>query len=797
MQRLDRLTRTLPLPALWLVLLGPGACGDDATATAEPGQDGVDGQDGQNGNDGQDGRPGNDGQDGQDGQPGQGGQDGNDGQPGNDGNDGQPGNDGSDGQDFSRAPRSAVVSLGFVDDLGTGATNVAELVKALVQQHVEAKPLAGSQFPLAPASTDSVRAIAGLRASVMVRWLDPLGYEDSAEAPRFGANNDYIAYFGDGWNAKAGDPPQWHGSGSAGWFWVNHEYVSGDTPTGTTAPTSQHAILADFLARLGVLGNDVTSDVWDDASLATYVREHKRQVGGSWLHAVQDPASGEWLLDRGAAAVRYDASSATLTTITGLSFEKPDTDDMGAPLPANNLAAGIMSDCSGAQTPWGTVISAEENVQDYYGDLEECWSGQQFVLAAGCDPGAAITLDNTPTDDGAFSVGTDVNARHARDRYGYLVEIDPGQAPGEYYGKTGPGIGHQKLGSIGRAHWENAAFVVDADWTLPVGQPMVLYAADDRRSGRIYKWVSKGSVLPGMKREELRALLGAGELYVAHFADLDHATGTTLAGGKEATESAPGKGRWIWLSTANASDEAPNAGTAAGAAGTKVGAALKDMSWNAIGGFAGDEDVRKALFTASNKLGVMELNRPEDIEWNPKDPGGKPRLYVAFTKHGGQTALDKDGVLYPPDQWAMNAPKRADSVGTIFAIEESDPGKPAGSLDFTYFKVLQGSKGAGAFDVANPDNLLVDANGGLWFGTDGNFGTNGHADGLYYLDLDPAHRAGQPGVVNASWGVGFRVVAGPSDAEATGPALSSDMRTLFFAVQHPGEDRFSQWPGTP
>ena len=145
----------------------------------------------------------------------------------------------------------------------------------------------------------------------------------------------------------------------------------------------------------------------------------------------------------------------------------------------------------------------------------------------------------------------------------------------------------------------------------------------------------------------------------------------------------------------------------------------------------------------------------------------------------------------------MNAPKREDSVGTIFAIEESDPAKPAGSKSFTYFKVLQGSKGAGAFDVANPDNLMLDADGGLWFGTDGNVGTNGAADGLYYLDLDPAPRAGEPGVVKPSWGVGFRVVAGPSDAEATGPAFSSDMRTLFFAVQHPGEDRFSQWPGTP
>ena len=34
----------------------------------------------------------------------------------------------------------------------------------------------------------------------------------------------------------------------------------------------------------------------------------------------------------------------------------------------------------------------------------------------------------------------------------------------------------------------------------------------------------------------------------------------------------------------------------------------------------------------------------------------------------------------------------------------------------------------------------------------------------------------------------------PSDAEATGPAFSADMRTLFLSVQHPGEDRDSVWP---
>ena len=304
----------------------------------------------------------------------------------------------------------------------------------------------------------------------------------------------------------------------------------------------------------------------------------------------------------------------------------------------------------------------------------------------------------------------------------------------------------------------NTTFAVDGDWKPIPDQPIVMYGGDDRRSGRIFKWVSKSPYKPGMTRAQIRGLLAEGYLYVAHFADLDNATGTTLEGGAEATESKPGHGQWILLSVANAADVAPNAGTAAGAKDTKVGAALKDMQWNGIGGFADDDALRLALFTACNKLGIMELNRPEDIEWNPNDPSGTPRLYVAFTKHGKQTALDDAGVMFKPDEWAMKAPTRADAVGTIFAIQEADPGKPGASKAFTFFKAFQGTEGSGPFDAGNPDNILIDRDGGVWFGTDGNFGLNGHADGVYYLDLDPMHRAGTMGVTTPSYGLAFRVV---------------------------------------
>ncbi|MDC3953996.1 PhoX family protein [Polyangium jinanense] len=771
-----------------------GACGSDGKDGAN-GRDGLDGQDGAQGpqgETGQQGEQGPQGDPGAPGEPGTQGPEGNPGAPGEPGPQGPAGEPGITWPDPSR-PLSGMVALAFMDDLGTGAADLGQYVRTRVDQVAKGTLPPGVQFPLANAATDSVRAIAGLSGNVVATWLDPLTFDQSHTAPRFGANNDYVAFFGDGWDAAAGAAPQWNGSGASGWMWVNHEYISNTAPTATTAPVGQHLTLATYLRSMGVLENDVTSNEWSDASRSTYVQEAKRQNGGSWFHVVQDPASGEWEVDRGAKAVRYDATSHTLLRITGITAVADDHDDQGNALPSG-VVSGIMGDCSGGQTPWGTVITAEENVQDFYGDLEAFWTSEQkLVLGAGADPGGPITFETKASPTSEYGMSPDPLTHHARDLYGYLVEIDPGQPEGEYEGKTTKGVGHKKLGAMGRARWENATFAVDAQWKLVPNQRIVVYAGDDRRSGRIFKFVSKNPYTAGMTRAETRALLDEGSLYVAHFAGLDSTTGITmLATGQAPTESQPGTGQWILLSTTSTAI-APNA-AALGEPGKTVGAALMDIDYNGLGGFLSDDDVRRALFTACAKVGIMELNRPEDVEYNPKDPSGTPRLYVAFTNHGRKTQLDQQGKLIAPAEHDATSPKRPDALGNVFAFQEANPADPGASTSFTFFRVWAGTKAAGPYDAANPDNLVIDRDGGVWFGTDGNFGTNKTADAIYFLDLDPAHAAGQPGVVSATFGKAFRVVAVPSDAEATGPALGPDMRTLFVSVQHPGESVWSVWP---
>lgn len=693
-------------------------------------------------------------------------------------------------------PLSSMVAL-----VQRNLRSIPAQVRRYVDQYAKGTLPAGVVFPLPNTTSDSVRSISNVGHNVVAKWLDPLTSNTSGTAPRYGANTDFLAYFGDGWNADwngdaVGSAPQFKGSGKTGWMWANHEYISNARPTATSAPTGQHLTFAKFLKDAGLLTNDVTSSTWAQTDLDAYTRQYKRQIGGSWFRVQLDEATKQWHLVPNNGATRYDSTSSTLVSIVG---HRPrlDRDDAGLFLPPG-VIPGILGDCSGAQTPWGTVITGEENVQDFYGDLETAWtSAQKFVPGAGFDPGSFITPTLTSASSGEFGQISSPLERHNRDAYGYAVEIDPG-LPGEtFYLSTnqfgGDGFGHRKIGDLGRARWENVTFAVGPDYKLIPNQPVVLYGGDDRRSGRIFKWVSKAPYLVGMSRSEVRALLDNGTLYVSHFAGLDNATGLTLkATGASPTESSPGQGQWIYLSTLS-TDVAPNA-AALGKPGTTVGQALRDVSWNGIGGFRNDNDVRTVLFTASNKIGAMELNRPEDIEWNPRDPSGTPRLYVAFTNHARQVALNQDGVLFPPAEHAANSPLRPDPTGAVFALEEADTANPAASKTFKYFAVWVGTRSAGLFDAADPDNIMLDSQGGVWFGTDGNFGTNGTADALYYLDLDPRHREGAPGISTPTYGKAFRFAAVPSDAEVTGPAFSSDETTIFLSVQHPGEERPSTWP---
>lgn len=674
--------------------------------------------------------------------------------------------------------------------MGTGATNWADMVKALVSQYGNGTLPGGTTFPM---NNEAIEVVAGLGSApvdVVVKWGDRL--TNKITGPRFGANCDYLSVFGDGWNSNwtggvVNNAPQFNGSGSSMWVWVNHEYISNNSPSTTSAPTGQCLTMAQWLKSYGVLANDVTADAWADTEVDAWDRNHKRSIGGTWFKIEKNATSGAWELNTDAAAKFYDGTSQTLVSITGYTLQQNETDDMGNPLPTG-VVPGILGDCSGGTTPWGTIITAEENVQGYYGDLQPWWSGsQQLVAGSGASPGKIIEIDYSPSQGTDFGRMLREGERKQRESYGFLVEIDPGVSPSKYYTSAnsgGDGVGHRKIGSMGRARWENATIATDGDFKLVNGQPIVMYAGNDRRSAHIYKWVSASNYTTGMTKAQVRALLDTGSLYVAHFADLSNANGMDHINGQPWDDvTNRGNGTWIELDINNTTQIAPNA-AALGDAGKTVGAALRDVNWNGLAGYANQNQVLATLFTASLKLGVMELNRPEDLEWNPNDLSGTPRLYIAFTNHTSRPACNQQGVLTP------NVAARGDAVGAIFVMEETNAGNPGASTSFTFWSAARGSTGTGAFSFGDADNIMVDKDGGVWFGTDGYRGVNGTSDSLYYLDTNPANKA----LTTPTWYLPFRVISGPNDSEATGPCFSPDMGTIFFNVQHPGESLTTTWP---
>ena len=142
----------------------------------------------------------------------------------------------------SGAPLAGMVAVVLRNPGPTIADNLSDYIKELVALYnTDRARLGGGRFPLENAATDTVRVLDGLQRNVVVKWLDPLTFAEGPDAPRFDANADFLAYFGDGWNSGweggvIGSPPQFSGSGTSGWIWSNHEYVSNQAPTLTSAP---------------------------------------------------------------------------------------------------------------------------------------------------------------------------------------------------------------------------------------------------------------------------------------------------------------------------------------------------------------------------------------------------------------------------------------------------------------------------------------------------------------------------------------------------------------------------------
>lgn len=275
-----------------------------------------------------------------------------------------------------------------------------------------------------------------------------------------------------------------------------------------------------------------------------------------------------------------------------------------------------------------------------------------------------------------------------------------------------------------------------AEFALAPSGQVVLYMGDDERFEYAYKYVSAEAWDP-LKRGMGQSLLENGTLYVARYDD-------------------DGSGEWLPLVYGeNGLDES--------------------------NGFSSQGDVLIKTRLAADVLGATRMDRPEDMQQNPVTK----RVYLALTNNTQRTADDTD----------PSNPRPSNSWGHVIEMTEAGDDPTATSFSWEIFLLCGDPNDESTYfagfpkdmvsPIANPDNLTFDADGNLWIATDGQPGTLELADGLFAVPTTGPQR----GYVAQF----LSVVAG---AETCGPQFTDDFRTLFVAVQHPGEDGTLDEPQT-
>ncbi|MDG2014092.1 MAG: PhoX family phosphatase, partial [Pirellulaceae bacterium] len=162
--------------------------------------------------------------------------------------------------------------------------------------------------------------------------------------------------------------------------------------------------------------------------------------------------------------------------------------------PTGKKGAGTLNNCSGGVTPWGTVLSGEENFHEYFvGALNapgEAENHARYGVGNACDSAIyrldqRFHLDQAPCEP---------------NRFGWVAEIDP------YHPDSTP----VKRTALGRMKHEGAATSISHDGRV------VVYMGDDETFEYFYKFVTAGTFDPKNPRAA-KDLLDEGTLYVAKF----------------------------------------------------------------------------------------------------------------------------------------------------------------------------------------------------------------------------------------------------------------------------------------
>ncbi|SCF11797.1 hypothetical protein GA0070216_105157 [Micromonospora matsumotoense] len=557
--------------------------------------------------------------------------------------------------------------------------------------------------PIPPNQLDTLVVPNGYDHHVVIRWGDPVlpgaprfdlrGQTAAAQAKQFGYNNDFVGVL----------PLDRRGKRAL--LVVNHEYTNED------------------LMFPGFTGLDNLT--------VEQVRTAMAAHGMSVVELERVDGTGQWR-PVGQGRRPYNRR----VTALGTKFELTGPAAGSAWLrtaadPKGRTVVGTLNNCAGGVTPWGTVLSGEENFNQYFvgadaapAELKPRFDRYGITTAARYPSGSR----KWERADERFDLAKHPNEAH---RFGWIVEIDP----------FDPESRPRKHTALGRFKHEGANVIVARD------KRVVAYMGDDERFDYLYKFVSDKKYLPGdswVARKNNLTLLESGTLYVAQFAQTSAAE-IDGSGKLPADGAFNGTGRWIKLVSGNRSYV--DGMTAA--------------------------DVLTFTRLAGDKVGATKMDRPEDVE--PSLLTGK--VYVALTNNSdrgkaGKPAADEINPrnLNKHGQILELVEDRGDNTAESFSwslpIVAGDPADPS-----TYFAGYDKTK---VSPISCPDNVAFDATGNLWISTDGNaLGSN---DGLFATAVEGPER-----------GHLKQFLTVPLGAETCGPFITGDNRSVFVAVQHPGE----------
>ena len=612
----------------------------------------------------------------------------------------------------------------------------------------------------------------GYTATTLLACGDPLAAgvpafkndgTDTNYAQRVGDCHDGVQYFGLSASGARDDS-----SSSRALLAMNHEYV---TPVFLHAagPTARPRPASEVDIEVDCHGVSVIEVAKDSTGKFGYVQasSFNRRMTGSTAIELSGPARGHALF------------------VTRFS-------------PGGTRTRGSLNNCGNGKTPWGTLLTTEENWSGYYfraaGDqalrsakLNASFARYGRSVTATTAAASRYGWETAGSDDryarwntsvtGTSTDGSD-DYRHEWFCQGFMVEIDPYDPASTIKKRTG----------LGRFAHENAAF------GLPVvGKPLAVYMGCDSQNEYVYKWVSAENWVAADASAANRMSAGdkyldRGKLYVAKF-------------------NADGSGQWLELSLGSA--------------------AIAGASF----GFTEQAELYIHTRIAADALGATKMDRPEWVDVHP----ATGEVYVTMTNNsnrrvvptGTQTLVDAANPRAYTDVRGGLSTQSGNVNGHIVRFKDASPE----ATSFTWDVYLFGAEASadpnyvnlsglnGDNDFSSPDGLAFTKSTGLcWIQTD---------DGAYTDVTNCMLLASVPGTVgdgaattlSYSGGVSVttrlgkkptaatlkRFYVGPYDCEVTGLCETPDGKTLFINIQHPGEDTAaanlpdptkytSQWP---